>query len=187
VGQVHDIYIVAENTEGMILVDMHAAHERILYEKMKKNIDHANIIRQPLLVPIVLDLPFQEMQAFENYFLLFEKIGFVIDQLGKNQIVIREIPAMIQHKNIQIILRDIFSDLIIQEKSTRVAAEMNAVLSSVACHAALRAPHKLTILEMNAILRDMEKTENSGCCNHGRPTWKSFPLAELDKLFFRGR
>jgi DNA mismatch repair protein MutL len=168
-------------------VDMHAAHERILYEKMKSNMNQSTVIRQPLLIPMIIDLPFQEMRAFENYFLLFEKMGFVIDEMGENQIAVREVPALIQNKNIAVLLRDIFSDLIAQEKTTRVIAETNAVLSSVACHAALRAPHKLSLSEMNAILRDMEKTENSGCCNHGRPTWKLFSMTELDKIFFRGR
>lgn len=187
IGQIHDIYIVAQNAEGMVLVDMHAAHERILYEKMKVSVDHSSIIRQPLLIPMVLELIPQEMQVFSNHFSYFEKIGFVIDQIGKNQIAIREIPVLLQHKNMQAIVRDIFSDLYIQEKSSRVNAEMNLVLSTVACHAALRAPHKLALPEMNAILRDMEKTENSGCCNHGRPTWKQYHMSELDKIFFRGK
>ncbi|MCX7120544.1 MAG: DNA mismatch repair endonuclease MutL [Gammaproteobacteria bacterium] len=187
IGQIHDIYIVAQNKSGMILVDMHAAHERILYEKMKDNFDHSKLIRQPLLLPLVLDLPTAEMHAFENHAELFEKMGFVIDQLGKNQLAVREIPVLIQHKNCQTLLRDIFSDLIAEEKSTRVTTEINAVLSSLACHAAFRAPHKLMLPEMNAILRDMEKTENSGCCNHGRPTWKQYSMNELDKIFFRGR
>ncbi|MCX7125651.1 MAG: DNA mismatch repair endonuclease MutL [Gammaproteobacteria bacterium] len=187
IGQIHDIYIIAQNKLGMIVVDMHAAHERILYEKMKDNFDHSKLIRQPLLLPIILELPISEIHAFENNAHLFEKMGFIIDLIGKNQLAVREIPALIQNKNCQTLLRDIFSDLIIEEKSTRVTTEINAVLSSVACHAALRAPHKLTLPEMNAILRDMEKTENSGCCNHGRPTWKQYPMNELDKIFFRGR
>lgn len=156
IGQIHDIYIVAQNIDGMVLVDMHAAHERILYEKMKNNMSQSTIIRQPLLIPMIIDLPFQEMRAFENHFLLFEQMGFVIDQMGENQIAVREVPALIKNKNISVMLRDVFSDLIVQEKSSRVSAEINAVLSSVACHAALRAPHKLSISEMNAILRDME-------------------------------
>ncbi|OGT45649.1 MAG: hypothetical protein A3E82_09150 [Gammaproteobacteria bacterium RIFCSPHIGHO2_12_FULL_38_11] len=187
IGQIHDIYIIAQNKLGMIVVDMHAAHERILYEKMKANFDHSKLIRQPLLLPIILDLPIAEIQAFENNAELFEKMGFVIDQMGKNQLAIREIPALIQNKNMQTILRDVFSDLIAQEKSSRVMAEINCVLSTVACHAAFRAPHKLMLPEMNAILREMEKTENSGCCNHGRPTWKQYAMNELDKIFFRGR
>jgi DNA mismatch repair protein MutL len=127
------------------------------------------------------------MQVFENHFSFFEKIGFVIDQTGKNKITVREIPALLQNKNIVMMVKDIFSDLYVQEKSSRVTIETNQILSTIACHGALRAPHKLAIPEMNAILRDMEKTENSGCCNHGRPTWKQYHLSDLDKLFFRGK
>ena len=171
----------------MIVVDMHAAHERILYEKIKANVDHDHCARQPLLIPITLDLAPAEIHAFENHSGVFDKMGFVIDFISQNQMIIREIPAILQNKNCASILRDVLSDLIIQEKSTRVSAEISAVLATIACHAALRAPHKLSLLEMNAILRDMEKTENSGCCNHGRPTWKQYSMSELDKIFFRGR
>ena len=187
IGQIHDIYIVAQNQLGMVLVDMHAAHERILYEKMKNDFDHTRLVRQPLLLPIVLDLSISEMHVFENHRDAFFKMGFVIDQLGENQIAVREMPALIQNRHQQKMLRDVFADLIVEEKSTRVTTEINVILSTVACHAALRAPHKLAIPEMNALLRDMEKTANSGCCNHGRPTWKQYAMTELDKLFYRGR
>jgi DNA mismatch repair protein MutL len=187
VGQIHDTYILAQNASGMVMVDMHAAHERILYEKMKATMDQFKVVTQPLLIPLVFELPVQEIHAFENHAELFLQMGFMIELIGKNQLIVREVPAVLKNKNIQTLLRDIFSDLIVEGKSTRFSTEMNAVLSSVACHAALRAPHALSLMEMNAILRDMEKTENSGCCNHGRPTWKQFFMKELDNLFFRGR
>ena len=187
VGQIHDTYIIAQNVEGMVMVDMHAAHERILYEKMKATMAQSNLVTQPLLIPLIFELPIQEVRAFENHADVFSKMGFVIELIGNNQLMIREIPTLLKNKNIQILLRDIFADLIIEGKSTRFSAEIDAILSSVACHGALRAPHALSIVEMNAILRDMEKTENSGCCNHGRPTWKQFFMNELDKIFFRGR
>lgn len=186
-AQIHDVYILAQNELGMVLVDMHAAHERILYEKMKKNADKNTIVQQPLLIPIVLELSASELHAFETHHDCFSKMGFLIHMIGKNQIAIREVPALIKNKKIEILIRDVLSDLITKEKSTRIESVMNHVLSTVSCHAALRAPHPLTLIEMNAILRDMENTENSGCCNHGRPTWKQFSFSELDKLFFRGK
>ena len=187
VAQLHQTYIVSQNESGMILVDMHAAHERILYEKMKQSIKQIVLPKQPLLLPVSLNLSISEMHAYENHAAWFAEVGFVMDCIGKYQLLVRETPALIKSKNIQTVLQDIFSDLLMLEKSTRIESDKNAFLSSIACHAALRAPHALTIPEMNAILRDMEKTENSGCCNHGRPTWKQFTISELDKLFFRGR
>ncbi|MDP1574045.1 MAG: DNA mismatch repair endonuclease MutL [Coxiellaceae bacterium] len=187
IGQVQEIYIVAQNKMGMIIVDMHAAHERILYEQLKSHRGDIYSAKQALLVPIVVELSLQEMQAYENHVHLFSDIGFSVDAIGKNQLIIREMPALIKNKNPQVLLSDVLSDLVEKEKSTRIAAEMDSVLATVACHAALRAPHRLTIPEMNAILRQMESTENSGCCNHGRPTWKLFSISELDKIFFRGK
>lgn len=187
IGQLHGIYIVAQNESGLILVDMHAAHERILYEKMKLHSADVKKQSQPLLIPLSLSLSAEEMHAFMHYDHLLKNMGFVIDQVGKNQIAIRDIPVLLQNRNIAVLVRDILSDFIVKADSHRASAEMDRVFSTVACHAALRAPHTLTISEMNAILRDMEKTENSGCCNHGRPTWKSFALSELDKFFFRGQ
>jgi len=187
IGQIQEIYIIAQNSAGMILVDMHAAHERILYESLKKERNAVEKPKQLLLVPIVVSLGLQEMQAYGNHLDLFEALGFVIDPVGKTQLAIREIPAVIKNKNPQQLLLDVLADLVVHEKSTRVAAEIDHVLATIACHAALRAPHRLTIPEMNAILRQMEDTENSGCCNHGRPTWKLFSLSELDKIFYRGK
>ena len=187
IGQIQEIYIVAQSKIGMIVVDMHAAHERILYEQLKSRRADIYAAKQTLLVPIVVELSLQEMQAYENHAGLFGDIGFSVDAISKNQLVIREMPALIKNKNPQILLSDVLSDLVEKEKSTRISAEMDSVLATIACHAALRAPHHLTIPEMNAILRQMESTENSGCCNHGRPTWKLFSISELDKIFFRGK
>ena len=187
IGQIQEIYIVAQSKIGMIVVDMHAAHERILYEQLKSRRADIYAAKQTLLVPIVVELSLQEMQAYENHAGLFGDIGFSVDAISKNQLVIREMPALIKNKNPQILLSDVLSDLVEKEKSTRISAEMDSVLATIACHAALRAPHRLTIPEMNAILRQMENTENSGCCNHGRPTWKLFSITELDKIFFRGK
>ena len=187
VGQIHDTYLIAQNAAGMVMVDMHAAHERILYEKMKANSSEVKAAMQQLLLPIILELQSNEMHAFENHQLFFAQIGFEMELIGQNQLIIRAVPALIQHKNMQMLFRDIFSDLIATEKSTRYASTLDHVLSTVACHAALRSPHALNNAEINAILRDMERTENSGCCNHGRPTWKQFSKNELDRFFFRGQ
>lgn len=187
VGQIHDTYFIAQNASGMVMVDMHAAHERILYEKMKANASEVKSAMQQLLLPIVLELQSSEMHAFENHHLFFMQIGFEMELIGQNQLIVRAVPALIQHKNMHRLFHDIFSDLIVTEKSTRYAATLDHVLSTVACHAALRSPHTLNNAEINVILREMEKTENSGCCNHGRPTWKQFSKSELDKFFFRGQ
>lgn len=187
IGQIQEIYIVAQNTAGMILVDMHAAHERILYEQLKVKRELWQAARQKLLIPAVLELSLQEMQAYDTHANIFETIGFSVDPISKTQLALREVPAVIKHKNSSSIFSDVLSDLVVQEKSARVSNEVDHVLATVACHAAFRAPHRLSIVEMNALLRQMETTENSGCCNHGRPTWKLFSLSELDKIFFRGK
>ncbi len=187
VGQIQGTYLIAQNHSGMVIVDMHAAHERILYEKMKQQFQNSEIQKQALLIPVVLSLSIQEMRAFEKHADLLEKLGFQIDQVGENQIAIRELPAWIKNKNTEKLLRDILSDLVVNDSSARMQDENMHILATVACHAALRAPHSLSNTEINAILREMENTDNSGCCNHGRPTWKQFTAAELDRLFFRGR
>lgn len=187
VGQIQDIYIIAQNKVGMIMVDMHAAHERILYEQLKKMRASFNMPTQKLLVPIVLNISKQEVQAFEKAKALFLETGFQLALLGETQLVLREMPAIIKHKNPIQLISDVLSDLVIKEKSSRINASLDAVLASIACHAAFRAPHKLNIAEMNALLRQMETTENSGCCNHGRPTWRLFAMSELDKFFYRGK
>lgn len=187
IGQAHDIYIISQNTLGLILVDMHAAHERILYEQLKNMRDVSSKPIQKLLVPLVVNVSKEEMHAFENHHTIFHAAGFLVEKLGETQLVIREVPACIQHKNNQQFIVDVLSDLNAHNKTSRFEESQDAVLASIACHAAFRAPHKLNISEMNAILRQMENTENSGCCNHGRPTWKLFSMAELDKFFYRGR
>lgn len=187
VGQVHETYLISQNEAGMVMVDMHAAHERILYEKMKKALQQSEAQRQLLLIPIAMSLSIHEMREFEKHGELFEKLGFVIDLMGENQIAVREMPTWIKSKNTEKLLRDIFSDLAVNESSGRAEDEFNHLLATIACHAALRSPHSLTNMEINALLREMESTENSGCCNHGRPTWRQFSFTELDKLFYRGQ
>jgi len=187
IAQLHHIYILAQNAKGLIIVDMHAAHERILYEKMKQQLAEQGIQAQPLLIPLTLSLSKQEMAAWESHRNLFDQIGLVTEQVGPESIVIREVPVLIKINDVENLIRDVIADLRVFESSKRLEEQLHAVLGTIACHASVRANHHLTIPEMNAVLRDMEKTEHSGQCNHGRPTWTQWTLAEMDKQFLRGQ
>lgn len=186
-AQLRNIYILAENDQGLILVDMHAAHERVIYEKMKKNINEQKIISQPLLVPLTLSFNEREVNQIEENTEMFARLGMRIERLSKESIVVREVPDLLRDANIEELLRDMVSDLLEDQKPHRVQEAIYELLGTMACHAAVRAQRKLTLPEMNALLRAMENTENSSQCNHGRPTWTQFTLPELDKLFLRGR
>ena len=186
-AQLHGIYVLAENAEGMVLVDMHAAHERITYERLKTAIDGEGISSQPLLVPQTISVSSKEAQLVEDYSELFTKLGFEVDRVADESIKLRQIPVMLSSSDVETLLRDVLSDLLTHGSSSRIQQEVNEILSTMACHGSIRANRKLTIEEMNALLRDMEITERSGQCNHGRPTWIQLTIAELDKLFMRGR
>ncbi len=186
-AQLHGVYIVAQNEEGLVLVDMHAAHERVLYEKLKQNFSKKQIISQPLLVPLSIQLSEKEVNALENTAALFLTMGIHIEILGKENIVVREVPELLRNADVLKLIRDIAADLITHEKSSRLQEYQFHLLGTLSCHAAVRANRHLTIPEMNALLRAMENTDHSGQCNHGRPTTMALSLAELDKLFLRGR
>lgn len=186
-AQLHGIYILAQNTFGLVLVDMHAAHERILYERLKNDIKQSGISKQTLLIPISLTLTRKEIEILEEYHSLLEQFGFELENLGPETIIIRQIPSLLSPIDIKQFIHDIFSDLNEHEMSQRFPEKINALLSSIACHSAIRANRMLTLPEMNQLLRDMEKTERSNQCNHGRPTWKQLSLSEIDRLFLRGR
>jgi len=186
-AQLHGIYILAENAEGMVLVDMHAAHERITYERLKSAQQGEGIQSQPLLVPITLSVSSKEAQLVEDSAELFTQLGFEVDRVADESIKLRQIPVILSSSDVETLLRDVLSDLLIHGSSSRIENEKNEILSTMACHGSVRANRKLTIEEMNALLRDMEITERSGQCNHGRPTWIQLTIAELDKLFMRGR
>ena len=187
IAQLHDIYILAQNEAGLVIVDMHAAHERILYEKLKKQIHDNKLICDTLLVPISISLNKDEMRCWEDNQALFSKTGLTIDQLGDTSLAVREVPIILKNKNIEQLIRDVIADLLADQNSRRIEESINHILATIGCHDAVRAHHKLTIPEMNALLRDMETTENSGCCNHGRPTWTAMSMQQLDKLFLRGQ
>ena len=187
VAQLHGIYILAENQHGLVLVDMHAAHERITYERLKQARDGSGITRQPLLVPLTLAVSSREAAIAEEQSGELASLGLLIEATGEESIVCRELPAALKDADAEALVRDVLGDLLEFGTSDRIASSLDALLSILACHTSVRANRRLTLPEMNALLRDMEETERSGQCNHGRPTWVQLGMSELDKLFLRGR
>lgn len=186
-AQLQGIYILAENAEGLVLVDMHAAHERITYERMKTALEGEGITSQPLLLPITVSVSGREADIAEENAGLFEELGFEIGRAGPETLVVRRAPTLLHDADVTSLLRDVLSDLITHGTSTRIREHINGLLGTLACHTSVRAHRRLGLDEMNALLRDMEATPRSGQCNHGRPTWVQLSLDELDKLFMRGR
>ena len=186
-AQFKGIYILAENDSGLVLVDMHAAHERIVYERLKQNAEAEGIISQPLLVPPTLNVSQSEAELVEQQSETIGLLGLNLERLSHEKIRVREVPALLKNANIEKLVRDVLSDLMEHGQSQRVEQSTNEILSTMACHGSVRANHSLSISEMNALLRDIEQTERSGQCNHGRPTWKQLTLQQLDKLFLRGQ
>lgn len=187
IAQLHGIYILAENAEGLIVVDMHAAHERIGYERLKNAHDGIGLQSQPMLVPITLAVGEREADTAESEADTLAALGFEVTRAGPGSLHVRSIPALLAHAEPEGLLRDVLTDLREHGRSRRVATARDELLSTMACHGAVRANRRLTVPEMNALLRDMEITERSGQCNHGRPTWARFSLAEIDRWFLRGR
>lgn len=187
VAQLHGIYVLSQSSRGLILVDMHAAHERITYERMKSALEQENIKLQPLLVPVTVAVSQREAGAAESHQDALQQVGLVVERIGPESLVVRQIPAMLRGADAEQLVRDVLADLLTHGQSDRVEAVTHELLSTMACHGSVRANRQLTLPEMNALLRDMEATERSGQCNHGRPTWTLMTLAELDKLFLRGR
>ncbi|KAF1015794.1 MAG: DNA mismatch repair protein MutL [Stenotrophomonas maltophilia] len=187
IAQLHGIYILAENAEGLIVVDMHAAHERIGYERLKNAHDGIGLHAQPLLVPITLAVGEREADTAETEAATLAALGFEITRSGPGSLHVRSIPALLANAEPEALLRDVLGDLREHGQSRRVASARDELLSTMAYHGAVRANRRLTVPEMNALLRDMEITERSGQCNHGRPTWARFSLAEIDRWFLRGR
>ena len=187
IAQLKGVYILAENRDGLIMVDMHAAHERITYESLKQKMDDQAMNSQPLLVPVQITVSRQEAAAAESFIPRFEELGFEVACLGEETVAVRAVPEMLIHHNIETLVRDVLSDLIEFGDSSRITDSQHEILSSVACHGSVRANRKLELAEMNALLREMERVERSGQCNHGRPTWMSVSLGEIDKWFMRGR
>jgi DNA mismatch repair protein MutL len=215
IGQLNGVYVLAQTADGLIIVDMHAAHERIGYERLKRSAESGALRRQPLLVPVVVHVSPAEADLAETRAAMLERLGLVVGRLGDGKLAVREIPALLQGADPERLLRDLLADFGSEASldpgpdlgpdiplrsqprqqlgprptsgAERLRGEINEVLSTMACHGAVRANRRLTIAEMNALLRDMERTERADQCNHGRPTWIKLSQRELDGLFLRGR
>lgn len=187
VAHLHNIYIIAESQNGVVLVDAHAAHERITYEQLKKQYENGNMPVQPLLLPVRLEVSAREADLAEQEKERLYNLGIEIDRAGVESLVIRALPAILAYVDAEGLIRDLLADLVEFECSTRLEEKVNEVFSKMACHNSVRAGRKLSNDEMNALLREMEATEFSGQCCHGRPTWVELSKDELDKLFLRGR
>ena len=186
-AQLNGVYLLAQAEDGLILVDIHAAHERIGYERLKAARASGSVIRQPLLVPVSLEVSEREADRLDAHAQTLSGLGLVVDRHGPTTLVVREAPALLRDADLERLVRDLLSDLAVHHASDRVSESVNAVLSTMACHGAVRANRRLTLPEMNALLRDMERIERADQCNHGRPTWVKVTHAELDRLFSRGR
>jgi len=191
VGQVHGVYVLAQNKEGLVVVDMHAAHERIMYEKLKNALDSKTVQMQPLLLPVSFNADKLEVatvqEALAGNQATLQQLGFDIAILSPTTLAVRAVPTMLQDADAVTLARDVLRDLREYGASRVLTERRNELLGTMACHAAVRANRSLTIPEMNALLRDMEATERSGQCNHGRPTWFQVSMTDLDKMFMRGK
>ena len=186
-AQLNGVYLLAQARDGLIVVDIHAAHERIGYERLKEAWGRGGVTRQPLLVPVSLHVSPREADLLESNREVLAGLGLVVDRLGPGSLAVREAPALLRDADLERLVRDLLSDLTVHGSSERLSESVNAVLSTMACHGAVRANRRLTLPEMNALLRDMERIERADQCNHGRPTWVQVSHAELDRLFSRGR
>jgi DNA mismatch repair protein MutL len=187
IAQLAGVYILAENRHGLVVVDMHAAHERITYEKLKASYQGRDLVRQPLLVPETISVAENEANFVEQSGDALAKLGLVVDRSGPTTLTVREVPALLRNADVGSLLRDVLSDLSESGRSNRVDDASDELLATMACHHSVRANRLLSIDEMNALLREMEATERADQCNHGRPTWTTITLSELDRLFLRGR
>jgi DNA mismatch repair protein MutL len=178
---------LAENAQGLVLVDMHAAHERIVYEQLKTQIDAQRISSQPLLIPATFPATAQEVATAEACAEALQELGLEISSLSSKTLAVRAVPSTLAQGDAVALARSVLSELSQHDASTVVQRARNELLATMACHGAVRANRKLTIDEMNGLLRQMEVTERSDQCNHGRPTWRQLSMRELDALFLRGR
>lgn len=186
-AQLHGIYILAQNAKGLVVVDMHAAHERITYERLKAAYEAEQVASQPLLVPQGVVVSEREADSAEQHTELFARLGLRISRSGPESLTIREVPALLAQADSEALVRDLLADIAAHGASSRLRESLNEVLATMACHGAVRANRRLAVTEMNALLRDMEVTERAGQCNHGRPTWVQVGIHDMDKWFMRGQ
>jgi len=186
-AQLSGVYVLAQNAHGLIVVDMHAAHERIVYEKLKTSLDAEQIATQPLLIPVSFYADALEVATVEAEQDALAKLGFDIAPLSPNTLAVRAMPVMLKQSEAEAAAHDVIDELREFGASRAMTERRDELLSTLACHGAVRANRILSITEMNALLREMEQTERSGQCNHGRPTWFQLSMNDLDKMFMRGQ
>ena len=186
-GQLHGVYVLAQNADGLVVVDAHAAHERITYEKLKQQVAADGIHSQRVLVPVTLDVTVREADLAEQHAGAIAAMGLVIDRSGPGSVVVREVPSLLAGGDVERLARDLLSDLVEFGESRRVQDDLDDLLATIACHGSIRANRAMTHSEMNGLLREMERTENAGQCNHGRPTFTTRSMQQLDALFLRGQ
>ena len=187
IAQLHGIYILAQNTKGLVIVDMHAAHERILLQQMKDSWDKPEFWScQQLLIPKIVSIQTHQQERINELQSQFKRLGLEVDLYGDNQVIVRGVPAVLQKADINAIILTLVSDLDPNDQAEELTKQRDQILAGIACHGAVRANRQLGLSEMNALLRQMEQTAFASQCNHGRPTWREFPLSQLDKLFARG-
>ncbi len=187
VAQLHGVYILAENQDGLVIIDAHAAHERVTYEKLKTAVAAGGVQSQPLLIPLQISVAESEADLVEAHQANFAALGLEVDRSGPDVITLRQVPVLLGDRHAEALLRDMLSDIAETGSSERLQAHQDEILSTMACHGSVRANRQLTIAEMNALLREMEATERADQCNHGRPTWSALSMKDLDRLFHRGR
>jgi len=187
IAQLHGIYILSQTRDGLLLIDMHAAHERVVYERMKQKYQAQELISQELLVPVVMQLEEAQMGLLEEHQDTLKALGLHISPSGPQHVSVRAVPAMLSQGNIETMVREVLAELDEFGQSAQLQAQHHELLATMACHGSVRANRRLSIDEMNALLRDMEQTDRAGLCNHGRPTWHFWHLNDLDKLFLRGQ